>query len=165
MRTALVAILLLALVAPMVLASPALPVQAAEDWDISGGHFFTQTGGGGGKGFAVTDEAGVRFWSEFQRLGGVQAVGYPVSQRFDWDGFPCQAMQRVVFQWRADIGQVYFVNVFDLMSSAGKDDWLLAARQTPKPLGTDFDAGLPWDQKVAKRLALLDANPSIKAKY
>jgi hypothetical protein len=165
MRKALVALCLLALLAPMAIASPALPVQAAEDWDIPGGHFYTQTGGGGGKGFSVTDEGGVRFWGEFQRLGGVQGVGYPVSQRFDWDGFSCQAMQRVVFQWRADIGQVYFVNVFDLMSGAGKDGWLLASRQTPKPLGPDFDGGLAWDQKVAKRLALLDANPAIKNKY
>lgn len=135
------------------------------DWDIPGGHFYTQTGGGGGLGFAVTDEGGIPFWSEFNRLGGVNALGYPVSQRFQWNGFTCQAMQRVVLQWQPSLGQVMFVNVFDIMHESGKDDWLLAVRQTPKPLGPDFDANLDWSGIVAKRLALLDANPAIKAQY
>lgn len=141
------------------------PVAAADDYAIAGGHFFTQTGGGGGKGFAVTDEGGVRFWSEFRRLGGVQAVGYPISQRFQWDGFTVQVMQRAVFQWRPEAGQVYFANTFDLLSSAGKDDWLLGVRQTPRPLGGDFDAGKEWPAVVSTRLALLDENPAIRQKY
>jgi hypothetical protein len=138
---------------------------AAEDFSIQGGHFFTQTGGGGGKGYAITDEGGVRFWSEFRRLGGVQAVGYPISRRFQWDGFTVQAMQRVVFQWRPEAGQVYFINTFDLLSQAGKDEWLTAVRQTPPPLPADFDAGKDWPAIVAARLALLDENPAIRQKY
>jgi hypothetical protein len=140
------------------------PAAPPDDYPVPMGHFFTQAAGPGETGFAVTDEGGILMWSEFQRLGGVNAVGYPVSERFMWSGFVCQAMQRVVFQWRPDIGQVYFVNVFDMMTAAGKDDWLLAVRQTPKPYAFN-EAGKTWDQIVNMRLAVLDANPAIKAAY
>ncbi|MER3449466.1 MAG: hypothetical protein C4315_06765, partial [Chloroflexota bacterium] len=47
--------------------------QAAEDWDIPGGHFFTQTRGNAPSGgYAVRDDVVAPFWSEFRRLGGVQ---------------------------------------------------------------------------------------------
>ena len=138
--------------------------QTPADWDVPGGHFFTQTGGGGGRGYSVTDEGGVRFWSEFQRLGGVQAVGYPASQRFRWDGFTVQVFQRVVFQWRPEQDAVAFVNVFDKLHDLGKDGALLAARQVPPPRAFD-DAGKPFDQVMANHLAVLEASPAIKAKY
>ncbi len=95
MKTALLVIL--TLVASLVAHNGTLA--APPDYDVPNGHFFSQAAGPGEQGFAVTDEAGVLFWSEFQRLGGVQAVGYPVSNRFQWHGFTCQAMQRVVLAW------------------------------------------------------------------
>jgi hypothetical protein len=154
----------LVLLVPLLVSMLPTAAYAADDWDVANGHFFSQTGGGGGKGYAVTDEGGVRFWSEFQRLGGVAAVGYPASRRFTWDGFTVQVFQRVVFQWHADTGTVAFVNTFDRLHDLGKDDWLLAAKQTPRPAQFD-EAGKGWDQVVAGRLALLDAAPAIKAKY
>src|SRR5919201_1263090 len=81
-------------------AAPAAPAPSA------GEQFFPETG------FAVSDADGVLFLSEFRRFGGVQAVGYPASKRFEWDGFTVQVFQRVIFQWRPDAGQAYFVNVF-----------------------------------------------------
>src|SRR5258707_872588 len=137
---------------------------AADEWDVPGGHFFTQTGGGNGKGYTVTDDTNAKFWSEFQRLGGVAAVGYPASRRFSWDGFTVQVFQRVIFQWHADAGAVAFVNTFDRLHDVGKDDWLLSTKQTPKP--TTFDEqGKAWDQVVAGRLAALEPQPAIKAKF
>lgn len=152
------------LLASTVLVAPAQTFAQPEDFDIPNGHFFSQTGAGTGKGFTVTDEAGVPFWSEFQRLGGVQAVGYPISQRFAWDGFVDQAFQRVIFQWRPETGSVAFVNTFDLMSAAGLDDFLLTVRQVPRP-GAFNEGGKPFDQITAERLALLDANPAIRAAF
>ncbi len=137
---------------------------AADDWDVPGGHFFTQTGGGGGNGYSVTDDASAKFWSEFQRLGGVAAVGYPASRRFSWDGFTVQVFQRVIFQWHADTQSVQFVNVFDRLGDLGKDDWLLTVKQTPKRAQFD-EQGKSWDQVVAGRLALLDTAPAVKAAY
>lgn len=109
-------------------------------------------------GFSVSDADGVLFLSEFRRLGGVQAVGYPASKRFQWDGFTVQVFQRVIFQWRADVRQAYFVNVFDRLNEQGKDDWLLAAKQTPK-----HDSTLTGT--LEERLLLLDERPAIKAKF
>ncbi|MHB1134955.1 MAG: hypothetical protein ACYC4L_21500 [Chloroflexota bacterium] len=148
-------------------AAPAAAQQQPEaaDWDIVGGHFFTQTGNVSSKtGYAITDDNGVAFWSEFKRLGGVNGVGYPVSGRFNWNGFVCQAMQKVVFQWQPDSQSVSFVNVFDLMHDLGKDSWLEATRQTPKPRAFN-DVGLPWDQVVAQHLAVMDDFPAIKQAY
>ncbi len=140
-----------------------------QDYDIPNGHFFSQTNGrplgANGSGFAVTDDGEVRFWSEFQRLGGVPAVGYPVTQRFVLDGFVTQAFQKGVLQWRPEVKQAYFLNTFDLMHDRGLDDWLLTYRQTPKPFDTQPDTGLPWDKVVARHLAFLDKNQAIKERF
>jgi plastocyanin len=147
-------------------AAPSGPGSAAggADYAVAGGWFYTQAGGGGGRGYAVTDEGGVRFWSELRRLGGVEAVGYPASQRFGWDGFTVQVFQRVVFQWRPEAGAVAFVNVFDRLHELGKDEALARTRQTPPPRAFD-DAGQPFERVAAARLAVLAANPAIRAAY
>jgi hypothetical protein len=142
------------------LASGRSAVSAAADFRIPNGHYFAQTGG-----FAVTNDAGVGFWDAFVRLGGVQAVGYPVSRRFDHGGFVTQVMQKAVFQWRPETGDVYFVNVFDDLAAAGKNDWLVSVRSTPPPLRHDFDGTKDRDAIVRDRLALLDARPAIRARY
>ncbi|MHB1132299.1 MAG: hypothetical protein ACYC4L_07895 [Chloroflexota bacterium] len=144
--------------------APAAAQQAVQDWDIANGHFFTQTGKGNQSGFSISDDNGVLFWREFQRLGGVNVLGYPVSRRFLWNGFVCQAMQRVVLQWRADSQSVSFVNVFDMMNDTGKNEWLESVRQTPKPKAFN-ETGLAWEQIVQLRLRVLDANPAIKQAY
>lgn len=160
----------LALVAALLLAFlPAPETGRADplDFDIPGGHFFQQTNGANGagnSGFAVIDDAQARFWSEFQRLGGVSGVGYPVSQRFIWDGFPSQAFQKMVFQWHANEGRVYAVNVVDVLHDRGRDAWLRTVRATPGIQDWSSDAGKPWEQVVAAHRALL-TDPDIQAKY
>ncbi|MCL4534072.1 MAG: hypothetical protein M1370_02805 [Bacteroidetes bacterium] len=150
----------------MLTAMVAVPTAGAAepDWDIPNGHFFTQTADGGVAGYAITDDGDIPFWSEFQRLGDAEALGYPITRRFEWNGYISQAMQRAVFQWRPETGEVSFANVFDLMTQAKKDDWALTVRQTPKP-GVFHDAGKSWQDIVDARLAILDTNPAIKAQY
>lgn len=148
----------------------AVPLSATgrPDWDVSGGHFYTQTngrGGNGGPGFAITDADGVPLWSEYQRLGGVAGLGYPVSRRFMWNGFVVQATQRAVLQWRPEAGQVYLANVFDALHDQGKDPWLQSFRSTPPSFDTGPDQGLTWDQVVDRHLAFLDTNPSIRSVF
>jgi len=140
-----------------------------QDYDIPNGHFFTQANGrppgDSAAGFAVTDDGDARFWSEFQRLGGVQVLGYPVTRRFVLDGFTTQAFQKGVLQWRPEVKQAYFLNTFDVMHDKKLDDWLLTYRQTPKPFDTTPDTGLPWDKVVARHLAFLDKNQTIKDRF
>ena len=141
--------------------TPVPPSHAdSQDWTVPSGWFFSQTGG-----YSVVDDSAAPFWQEFEVLGGASVVGYPSSQRFKADGFTLQTMQRVVFQWRPEANKVYFLNVFDLLSQNGKDNWLFSVRQTPYPLPASFDAGKNWEQVVFGRLALLDENPAIKAAY
>lgn len=139
--------------------------RTAPDYDIPNGRFYTQTNGrgseaprsGSGSGFGVTNDGGIPFWDAFQALGGVEALGYPVSRRFTLDGFTVQAFQKAVLQWRPDLGnQMAFLNTFDVLHDRGKDDWLEVYRQTPRPEDTAADSGLPWEQVVARHLAFLD---------
>ncbi|MDO8672120.1 MAG: glycoside hydrolase family 99-like domain-containing protein, partial [Dehalococcoidia bacterium] len=143
---------------------PPITTSRGADYDLVNGHFYTQTGSGG-RGFSVTNDAVARFWDEFKRLGGVDAVGFPASQRFMWDGFVTQVFQKAVFQWRFETGIVAFVNVFDEAHKSGRDGWLRTVRSTPFQLGAEFDSGKNPDQIVRDRLALLDANPVIRARY
>ncbi|MBV9119477.1 MAG: hypothetical protein JOZ39_02125, partial [Chloroflexi bacterium] len=112
-------------------------------------------------------ENGIGFWSEFKRLGGVNALGYPVSRRFALDGFIVQATQKVIMQWRPDVSppQVYFVNVFDKLHDQGKDSVLQQTYQIPAQLDPSFDAGKTADQSQAARLALLNADAAISGRY
>jgi hypothetical protein len=162
--------LILAVVVLVAALEPGYPVSAASplDWPIPGGHFFTQAngqGGAGGNGYSVVDDPAAPFWTAFQQLGGVDALGYPISQRFTWDGFRVQAFQKVVFQWRPELGQVVFVNVFDRLSASGKDAWLDSVRQTPPPLDTSADTGLAWPDVVARHQELLTADSAIEQRY
>lgn len=136
------------------------------NFPLPDGHFFSQTNGyigGSALGFSVTNAEGIPFWETWQRLG-LENVGYPLSDRFQWGPFPTQVFQKAVFQWQPGKG-LFFVNVFDELHERGFDPALRAHRSTPFPLLPAFDAGKPWDQIVADRLALLDANPAIKARY
>src|SRR5579862_7739933 len=86
----------------LVLASVSLPMVNAQtagaDFDIPNGHFYTQANGGAGAqyGYRITNDGGIGFWNEFQRLGGVNLLGYPASTRFMLDGFMVQATQKVL---------------------------------------------------------------------
>jgi hypothetical protein len=147
--------------------TPLVPVTAqAPDYDIPGGHFYTQAngqGGAGGTGFSITDEGGIPFWSEFQRLGGVPVLGYVASQRFTYKGFVSQATQKYILQWQPQ-GSVHLLNVFDELTALGKDAWLEANHLIPRP--SDFDdSGKTFQQIAQERLTLLDSRPAIKAAY
>src|SRR2546423_1168067 len=70
---------------------------AQSDSELPIGHFYTQANGGAPAeyGFRVSNEGGIGFWSDFQRLGGVASLGYPISRRFMLDGYVSQATQKV----------------------------------------------------------------------
>ncbi|MGI9146083.1 MAG: cellulase family glycosylhydrolase [Chloroflexota bacterium] len=144
------------------------PQLRGPDYDIAGGHFFTQTNARkeSASGFAVTDEDGAPFWSAFQALGGTDALGYPVTRRFELDGFAVQAFQKTVLQWHPELRSFAFLNTFDVLHDRGRDDWLEVYRQTPRPQDTGPDAGLAWERVVARHLALLDhVPPALKQRF
>ncbi len=160
---------LASLTAPAGSGSSILLVGGKLDYPIQNGRFYTQANGSPlGKspyGYSITDDAGVPFWSEFQRLGGVDVLGYPVSRRFFMDGFISQATQKFILQWRPDQRQVWFVNVFDVLAEKNRDDWLYNVRQTPRHPGSAADAGLGWDKIMERHWKILEGDPKIKTAF
>src|SRR5437868_7179505 len=79
----------------------ALPAHAAEE--IPNGQFFTEAlpDRDDGGGFAVQDGQGARLFTAFRQAGGVDALGYPISRRFDFDGNVAQAFQYGILVWDA----------------------------------------------------------------
>ena len=156
------------------------------NWPVANGHFFSQSGydhyqAGYGRyrhcdaGFAVTNSDGIPFWDTWQRLG-LENVGYPISHRYMWRGFVTQAFQKAIMQWQPGKG-VFFVNIFDELHDANRDNWVHKRFATPYRLDSSFDERalianwekLPEETRryliAERRLALLDDNPAIKERY
>lgn len=115
-----------ALLGAVVIGSAPISTQAAvDDYGIENGWFYTQTRGAGdaGSGFAVIDTSNIDFYSTFESLGGANALGYPVSHRFTWDGAVVQAFQHGALEWRPESG-VTVSNVMSELSAGGLDKWL-----------------------------------------
>ncbi len=140
---------------------------ALADYQVVNGHYFTQAGGDpdGDAGFRITDEDGVNFASEFERLGGVEALGYPISRRFEWDGFTTQATQKAVLQWQPQANRAALVNLLDAFSDAGLDSWLEEQAQVPRRQVLHDEAGLIFEEVVAARLSYLDGYPALRRAY
>src|SRR5207253_2564391 len=113
----------------------------------------------------VVDDAEASFWSEFQRLGGVELLGYPISNRFQSAGMVTQAFQRTVLRWQPDLGQAVPVNVLDDLGARGADAWLDRAQQVPPDAARSADLNQPSHDDVAQQVALLDAFPALRDFY
>jgi hypothetical protein len=138
------------------------------DYSVGDGWFYTQAngrGGAGGLGYSITDAGGDAFWAAFAARGGVDALGYPASRRFAWQGFTYQITQKEVLQWRPDQGAAAFMNVFDVLHDDGFDGWLDRTKQIPPPFDTAPDSKLTWRQLVARHEAILDRAPAIRTRY
>jgi hypothetical protein len=126
------------------------------------GRFYTQTAKDG-QGYAVVDSGTTRWWSEFTRLGGVEALGYPISRPFRAaDGFEYQAFQRAVLQWRPESNGAVLANVLDWLSDTGRDDWA-AERGVPKAIRDDGSNG-DYAKAVDIRLGWL-TEPAIDRRF
>src|SRR5207248_3748480 len=157
-----------AVAAQLVLIS-ALPAQAhVPDYPIPNGHFFTEANGANPEslvGYTISNDGGIPFWNEYQRLGGVRTLGYPASKRFVWNGWVAQVVQRGILVWHPEDGRAELANVMDDLSAAGYDDWLLAEKGIPPAGDAQAEQNMSFDQIRAGRLALLDQNDAIKRRF
>ena len=138
----------------------------ADDYPVFEGRVYTQTAGDGAPpraGYLVSDRDQIPFWTEFRNRGGVYALGYPITQRFEWDGFLCQGFQKAILQWRPDTRTFDFINVFDRLSEEGYDDRLSALLVPPYESFEETD--LDWPTIVERRLGLLADSPPLQAAY
>jgi hypothetical protein len=140
------------------------PASTDADFPLSMGHFFSQASLTPGTGYAIVDDDQASFWSEFERLGGSNVLGYPNTRRFTWHSLLSQATQRAVLQWLPVTGQVEFANILDLLHEDGMDNLLLELYQIPPPADVD-ELGLPYETIAERRLKWLDERPAIKKSY
>jgi hypothetical protein len=129
------------------------------DYPIAGGWFYTQeacawgpiTGHGPSRarGYMVVDDAKGNFWTEFRRYGGVDVLGYPVSQPYQYPvsshtGYWYQAFERGILQYQPEAGQAVMANVFEQFTEAKLDD-KLEYLGIPKPDAiTDSELRMGW---------------------
>lgn len=125
--------------------------------------FLTETGGGAG-GFAITNENGVMFASAFEQWG-LLKIGYPISRRYERDGFVTQAFQKAIMQWRPDSNSVALANIFDDLHNAGHDNTLDSVHQVPQQLPPGWDGELDFQGVVNKRQGLLAVRPALSNSY
>src|SRR5579884_3750904 len=117
-----------------------------------------------GKGvYCVSDVGGILFDDAFQWFGGVNALGYPSTQRFVQGGLIYQATQGAVLQWRPDYGHAVLANTFEWFTDAGKDDYLLSVDGIPKPIRDDGSGG-DWQKARQIRLSWL-TDDAIRQKF
>src|SRR5579862_1455440 len=162
----------LALASSLLATLPFAASAAPADYAVAGGWFYSETGGGTGKGFNLLDSGFdskgqvTRFYSEFSRLGGVNVLGFPASNVFMLpDGFIYQATQAGLLQWHPNdqpSGGAELDNVFDLLSQTGhdKDLQLLGI---PPPIANDGSNG-NFAAALQTRLGWL-TQPLIQAKF
>jgi polysaccharide biosynthesis protein PslG len=159
---------LLAILITMIPAAGTAFAATGPDYDVPGGHFYTQTNAGaGGNGFTIDDSGGVPMWTWFQKYGGVSLLGYPNTGRFMLDGFVVQGTQRALLQWHPENQTMAFVNIFDRLHDANLDSVLQATFQIPPQLdNAAAEKGLSFDQVKAMRETWLNfTNPAFKDHY
>lgn len=148
-------------------ATLAAPVYAIECESIAlhDGCLFTITGGDTpypNDGFAVTNADGVPMW-EFVSEQDLQAIGYPISQRWSDGPFTLQAFQKVILQWDPGKQRVNWYNTLDAVANKYPD---VELANVPPHQVLDADRDVTnFGVIIRNHLALLDANPKIKAVF
>ena len=136
--------------------------------------FYTQTNGREPGaiplGFAISDTAdGPSLRTEFDRIGGIDRVGYPVSAETTFKGFQVQVMQRAILQWVGDPsgtgGRAAQMNILDELTSSGFDEYLHATLRVPKTFDNAADEGLSMDEVIVRHIGFLDDNALTRAAY
>ena len=126
--------------APRVHAAPGAAAPDSEDYSIPNGHFFPQAAPGqNGAGYRVANEAGIPFWDAFEQLGGLEALGYPVTRRYVQQGSVVQLFQKGALRWLSDEGRADVVSTRDMGTPPS------TAKVAEPPLRSSADAEqYPW---------------------
>ena len=149
------------------LALVTLPSAAALDCDgiaLDDGCLFTITGGDTddpNDGFAVTNADGVPLW-DFVRERDLQAIGYPISQRWVNGPFTLQAFQKVILQWDPGKQRMNYYNTLDVL--ANRFPWVELPNVPPHQV-LEADRGADFATITRNHLALLEQNAAIEERF
>jgi hypothetical protein len=127
------------------------------EYPVAGGWFFTQEAHGcivghgpsRRRGFLVQDDEKGAFWTEFRRYGGLDVLGYPVSQPYHYpvgavDGYWYQAFEKGILQWQPENGRAVIANAMDMFHDQQLDDDLRVLGIPPQQDATDDNQRLSW---------------------
>ena len=132
---------------------------------LADGCLFTITGGdtpNPNDGYAVTNADGVPLW-DFVRERDLTAIGYPISQRWSNGPFTFQAFQKVILQWDPGQQRMNWYNTLDALANKYPD---VELPNVPAHQVLAADEGVTdFGVIIRNHLALLDANPTIKAAF
>lgn len=136
-----------------------------KDYPVAGGWFYTEeargmcivgAGPNRNRGYLVVDDDRGAFWTEFRRFGGVDVLGYPVSQPYNYPpnssgGLWYQAFERGILQWRPELGRAEMANAFEQFTEQGLDDDLAVLGipgpqnvDDPSSFGSEINARMSW---------------------
>ena len=163
MRGALVLAMVGLLVSATVVSAQGIDCAPDQGIPLPEGCLFTITGSDTldpNDGFAVTNAEGVPMW-DFVRGRNLQAIGYPISQRWVDGPFTLQAFQKVILQWDPGNGRVNYYNTLDALAN---DYPGVGLPNVPRHQVLDT-SGLSFEEVTNVHLAVLDANPKIKAVF
>jgi len=131
---------------------------------LSDGCLFTITGSDTpdpDDGFAVTNVDAVPLW-DFVRTKDLQAIGYPISQRWTNEPFTLQAFQKVILQWDPGRERMNYYNTLDVLANRYPQ---IALPNVPAHDVLAEDTGQDFATVTRNHLALLEANAKIKARF
>ena len=112
-------------------------------------------------GFAVTNADNVPLW-EFVQGKDLQAIGYPISQRWTDGPFTLQAFQKVILQWDPQRERMNYYNTLDTLANRYSH---VALPNVPGHDVLAADRGVDFAQVIRNHLALLEQNDKIKARF
>ena len=152
-----------------VVAVVALTVWPAAALDCEGdalddGCLFTITGGDTtdpDDGYAVTNADSVPLW-DFVRERDLQAIGYPISQRWVNGRFTFQAFQKVILQWDPGKRRMNYYNTLDVLANRYPE---VELPNVPPHLVLEADQDAVFATIKRSHLLLLDQNPIIKERF
>ena len=159
------ALAVLTIVAVATLAvGPSVGALDCEGVALDAGCLFTITGGDTtdpDDGYAVTNADSVPLW-DFFRDRELQAIGYPISQRWVNGPFTLQAFQKVILQWDPDKGRMNYYNTLDVLANRYPE---VELPNVPPHQVLEADWGADFATITQNHLALLEQNSAIKERF
>ena len=143
---------------------PAVRALECDGVPLDGGCLFTITGGDTDDpddGFAVTNADDVPLW-DFAQERDLQAIGYPISQRWVNGPFTLQAFQKVILQWEPGKQRMNYYNTLDVLANRYPE---VELPNVPPHQILEADRGADFATITRNHLALLDRNAAIKARF
>ena len=144
--------------------TPSVSAVVCDGTPVDDGCLFTITGGDTpdpDDGFAVTNAADVPLW-DFVQARDLDALGYPISQRWTDGPFTLQAFQKVILQWDPARSRMNYFNTLDALANRYPEVELpfMPAHQV-----LEADRGMDFGTVTRNHLALLEQNAAIKARF